>query len=179
MIFPEGTPGIGKPFSDRYQLQEWRVGHCELAIRYRAPVVPVGIVGAEEQMPQLARIPMPKASPVPYLPVPATPLPLPVRYHIHFGEPMHFQGSPHDEDRVIAAKVEEDRQAELDAIAGKQAQVGWGSQIRSYVLQPYRMVKDHRTGIEVGDAQKVLDGGIDDFIEGWLAGSMGDAAKSD
>jgi len=100
LIFPEGTPGIGKPFTDRYQLQEWRVGHVELAIRYRAPVVPVGIVGAEEQMPQLARIPMPRTSPVPYLPVPATPLPLPVRYHIHYGEPLRFdrEFEPRDAD---------------------------------------------------------------------------------
>ena len=44
----------------------------------------------------------------------------------------------------------------------------WGSQIRSYVLQPYTMVKDHRTGVEVGNAQAVLEGGIDPFIEGYL-----------
>jgi len=100
MLFPEGVPGIGKPFSSRYQLQEWRVGHVELAIRHQAPVVPVGIVGAEEQMPQLARIPMPRSSPLPYLPVPATPLPLPVRYHIHYGEPIRFdrEFEPHDAD---------------------------------------------------------------------------------
>ncbi|MBX2796545.1 MAG: acyltransferase family protein [Myxococcales bacterium] len=100
MIFPEGTPGIGKPFRDRYQLQEWRVGHCELAIRYQSPVVPVAIVGAEEQMPQLTRIPLPRALGVPYLPVPATPVPLPVRYHIHYGEalPFHEDYSPDDAD---------------------------------------------------------------------------------
>src|SRR4026209_1033595 len=51
---------------------------------------------------------------------------------------------------MYAAKVEEERSAELDAIAGKQAQVGWGSQIRSYVLQPYQMVKDLRTEVETG-----------------------------
>ncbi len=90
MIFPEGVPGIGKPFRDRYQLQDWRKGHCELAIRHRAPVVPVGIVGAEEQMPQLFRIPVGKRCPLPYLPVPATLVPLPVRYHIHYGEPLRF-----------------------------------------------------------------------------------------
>jgi 1-acyl-sn-glycerol-3-phosphate acyltransferase len=88
MIFPEGVPGIGKPFSKRYQLQDWRQGHCELAIRHRAPVVPVGIVGAEEQMPQLFRIPLP--GPMPYLPIPATLVPLPVRYHIHYGAPIRL-----------------------------------------------------------------------------------------
>jgi peptide chain release factor 2 len=69
---------------------------------------------------------------------------------------------------MIAAKAEEDRQAELDAIAGKQAQVGWGSQIRSYVLQPYQMVKDLRTEIETSDVSGVLDGDIDEFVEGYL-----------
>ena len=51
MIFPEGTPGIIKPFHKRYQLQKFRVGHAELAIRHQVPVIPVGIVGAEEQLP--------------------------------------------------------------------------------------------------------------------------------
>ena len=69
---------------------------------------------------------------------------------------------------MIAAKAEEDRAAELDAIAGKQAQVGWGSQIRSYVLQPYQMVKDLRTEIETSDVDGVLAGDIDQFVEGYL-----------
>ena len=69
---------------------------------------------------------------------------------------------------MYAAKVEEERAAELDAIAGKQAQVGWGSQIRSYVLQPYQMVKDLRTEVESGNVSGVLDGDIDEFMEGWL-----------
>ena len=68
----------------------------------------------------------------------------------------------------VAAKVEEERAAELDAIAGKQAQVGWGSQIRSYVLQPYQMVKDLRTEVESGNVAAVLDGDLDEFMEGYL-----------
>jgi 1-acyl-sn-glycerol-3-phosphate acyltransferase len=117
MIFPEGVPGIGKRWKDRYQLQDWRQGHCEIAIRHRAPVIPVGIVGAEEQMPQIARIPIP--GPLPYLPVPATPFPLPVRYHIYYGEPVHleddYEPSDADEpDRVAeaAARVK----ASVDAL---------------------------------------------------------------
>lgn len=51
-------------------------------------------------------------------------------------------------------------------------EIAWGSQIRSYVLQPYRMVKDHRTGVEVGDADRVLDGDLDPFIEAWLVGMI-------
>ncbi len=107
MIFPEGVPGIGKLFRQRYQLQEWRVGHCELAIRHRAPVVPVGIVGAEEQMPQIARIPAPRGLPIPYIPVTATPIPLPVRYHIHYGEPLRFDLEYEPDDADEPEKVHE------------------------------------------------------------------------
>jgi 1-acyl-sn-glycerol-3-phosphate acyltransferase len=96
MIFPEGTPGIGKRYRDRYKLQDWRQGHCELAIRHSEPVIPVGIVGAEEQMPQIARIELGGA--LPYIPIPATPFPLPVRYHIHYGEPIRFDQEFRPED---------------------------------------------------------------------------------
>ena len=58
-----------------------------------------------------------------------------------------------------------EREAEQDEINAQKQQIAWGSQIRSYVLHPYQMVKDHRTDHETGNAQKVLDGGIDDFIE--------------
>jgi peptide chain release factor 2 len=69
---------------------------------------------------------------------------------------------------MIAAKVIEEREAELDKIAGRQAQVGWGSQIRSYVVQPYQMVKDLRTEVEVNNINAVLDGDLDVFMEGYL-----------
>jgi peptide chain release factor 2 len=69
---------------------------------------------------------------------------------------------------MIAAKIEEEREAELDSIAGRQAQVGWGSQIRSYVVQPYQMVKDLRTEVETSNISGVLDGDLDEFMEGYL-----------
>lgn len=69
----------------------------------------------------------------------------------------------------IAAKIEEEHQAELDAIGGKQAQVGWGSQIRSYVMQPYQMVKDLRTEVETGNVDAVFGGDLDAFMEGYLS----------
>ena len=97
MIFPEGVPGIAKPFRERYQLREFRVGHAELAIRHQVPVVPVGIVGAEEQMPQLARLPL-HAFGAPHLPLPLTPVPLPVRYHLHYGEPLRLHEGLRPED---------------------------------------------------------------------------------
>lgn len=87
MIFPEGVPGVAKHFRDRYKLQDWRVGHVELAIRHRAPVVPVGLVGAEEQMPQIGRIPIALMG-APFIPITLTPLPMPVRYHLRYGPPI-------------------------------------------------------------------------------------------
>ncbi len=62
---------------------------------------------------------------------------------------------------------------------GNKTDNSWGSQIRSYVLHPYRMVKDHRTGAEVGDANRVLDGGVDPFIEAFLRGQMAAPGKDD
>jgi peptide chain release factor 2 len=64
------------------------------------------------------------------------------------------------------------RKEEQDKREGQKMEIGWGSQIRSYVLQPYRMVKDHRTGETVGDADSVLDGAIDPFLEAWLKGKI-------
>lgn len=90
LIFPEGLPAIGKPLRERYQLRSFRVGFAELALRYRIPVIPVGIVGSEEQWPQLGRIARWHPFGLPYLPIVATPLPLPVHYHIQYGEPLHL-----------------------------------------------------------------------------------------
>ena len=69
---------------------------------------------------------------------------------------------------ILAEKAREDRQAELEAISGPKAQIGWGSQIRSYVLQPYQMVKDLRSGFEVGNVNGVLDGDLDPLMEAYL-----------
>jgi peptide chain release factor 2 len=69
---------------------------------------------------------------------------------------------------MVAAKIEEEHEADLAKIAGRQAQVGWGSQIRSYVVQPYQMVKDLRTEVETSQIDAVLDGDIDEFMEGYL-----------
>ena len=70
---------------------------------------------------------------------------------------------------MLAVRREEERANELQRIAGgKQAQVGWGSQIRSYVLQPYQMVKDLRSDHEVGNVGGVLDGDLDGFMEAYL-----------
>ena len=64
----------------------------------------------------------------------------------------------------------EKRKEEAKTIEGEKREIGFGSQIRSYVLQPYQMIKDVRTGYEVGDVQRVLDGDLDGFIEAYLSG---------
>ncbi|MBX3251838.1 MAG: glycerol acyltransferase, partial [Myxococcales bacterium] len=113
-----GVPGISKRYSERYELREFRTGHAELAIRFGATVVPTALVGAEEQMPQLARLPIPLFG-APFLPLPATPFPLPVRYHLRYGAPIRFEEPPtrSDEPAVIrraAARVQEAVAALLD-----------------------------------------------------------------
>ena len=68
----------------------------------------------------------------------------------------------------LAELEREQREAELSAVRGEQRDVAWGSQIRSYVLHPYQMVKDHRTGHETGNTTAVLDGDLDPFITAFL-----------
>ena len=67
----------------------------------------------------------------------------------------------------------EKKRAEAQAIAATKLDIAWGSQIRSYVLQPYRMVKDHRTKVEIGDVDRVLDGDLDDFMKAFLEWKSG------
>jgi 1-acyl-sn-glycerol-3-phosphate acyltransferase len=133
MIFPEGVPGIGKPYKDRYQLQDWRVGHAELAIRHQAPVIPVAFIGAEEQMPQIARLDgLGKRLGLPYLPIPATPFPLPVRYHIHYGKPIDLAEDYSPEQADDPAVV---REAALRVKAAVQELIRQGLQKRKGVFR--------------------------------------------
>ena len=69
--------------------------------------------------------------------------------------------------RLYEAELEK-RRAKEDALHAQKKEIAWGSQIRSYVLQPYRMVKDHRTSVEMGNVDRVLDGDLDRFIEAFL-----------
>lgn len=68
-----------------------------------------------------------------------------------------------------------EREAKANATASSKTEIGWGHQIRSYVLQPYQMVKDNRTGTEKGNAHGVLDGDIDAFLEASLAQRVGES----
>jgi peptide chain release factor 2 len=79
--------------------------------------------------------------------------------------------------RVLRARLlqleEEKRRAEIAELKGEHVDAGWGNQIRSYVLHPYQMVKDHRTAQETGNVQAVLDGQLDEFMEAYLRFTMG------
>ena len=77
----------------------------------------------------------------------------------------------------LAERERQLRVEELDAIKGEQRTVGFGSQIRSYVLQPYQMVKDLRTEHEAGNVQGVLDGDLDPFMEAYLQWRRATAAS--
>lgn len=68
----------------------------------------------------------------------------------------------------LVEKEQAEKQAKLNELKGEQGEIGWGNQIRSYVFCPYTMVKDHRTNVEVGNVDGVMDGNIDPFIEAYL-----------
>ncbi|MBI4710767.1 MAG: peptide chain release factor 2, partial [Nitrospirae bacterium] len=74
--------------------------------------------------------------------------------------------------KVLRAKLfavkKKEQDKKMEELIGEKKDIAWGSQIRSYILQPYQLVKDHRTGLEKGDVNFVLDGGIDDFIREYL-----------
>jgi peptide chain release factor 2 len=74
--------------------------------------------------------------------------------------------------QILGAKLAErqraERRSELDSLSGPQSEVAWGSQIRSYVMAPYQLVKDLRTGYETGNVEAVLDGDLDGFMTAYL-----------
>jgi len=114
-VFPEGVRGMNKLYAQRYQLQRFGMGFMRLALETETPIVPVGIVGSEEQQPGFANLGrLGKLLGMPALPITATfpwlgplgLLPLPVKYRIHFGAPLTFEGDSSEEDEVIEAKVD-------------------------------------------------------------------------
>jgi 1-acyl-sn-glycerol-3-phosphate acyltransferase len=118
MAFPEGVRGMNKTFSERYRLQRFGLGFMRLALATDTPIVPVAVIGSEEQQPGLFNLErlasllgMPAFPITPTFPWlgPLGLLPLPVKYRIHFGEPMRFQGDPNDEDRNVERLVRDVR----------------------------------------------------------------------
>lgn len=100
IVFPEGIRGSGKPYRLRYQLQRFGHGFMHLAMEHNTPILPVGIVGAEETMPSLGNIkPLARLLNVPYFPL-APLVPLPAKMVLHFGEPMVFENNARNEGEV-------------------------------------------------------------------------------
>ncbi len=137
MVFPEGERGFVKPYTQRYQLQRFGLGFLRLALETDTPIVPIGIVGSEEQSPgllrseTLGRLLGAPVAPItltfPWLGL-ASFLPLPVKFRLHFGEPLRFDGDAHDEDAVIEKKVDVVKAAIRREIAkGLAARKSWFS----------------------------------------------------
>jgi 1-acyl-sn-glycerol-3-phosphate acyltransferase len=112
LVFPEGARGISKTFDQRYKLTEFGLGFMRLAIETDTPIVPVAVIGAEEQYVSVANVAglakllrMPAFPIVPQLFFPGGQLPLPTKYRLWFGEPMRFTGDPDDDDAIIDERV--------------------------------------------------------------------------
>lgn len=113
LVFPEGSRGISKTFDQRYKLTDFGLGFMRMALAARAPIVPVAVIGAEEQyisvanLQRIARVfGMPALPVMPQLLLPGGFLPLPTKYRIYFGAPLAFEGDPDDEDAAIEAHVQ-------------------------------------------------------------------------
>ncbi len=114
-VFPEGQRGFVKTWDKRYQLQRFGTGFMRLALETDTPIVPVGIVGSEEQSPAVANLrwlgrlfgspAFPITPTFPWLGL-AGFVPFPVKFRIHFGKPLRFEGDANEEDAQIEKKVE-------------------------------------------------------------------------
>jgi 1-acyl-sn-glycerol-3-phosphate acyltransferase len=118
LVFPEGTKGPSKSYTDRYQLRRFgRGGFVEIAMRAGVPVIPIAVVGSEEAMPILFRLPtLAKALGVPYVPVTANLLalgplgvvmPFPAKFKLRVLDPVHFNVPP-DQDRYSKSRIMEE-----------------------------------------------------------------------
>lgn len=113
MVFPEGARGISKTWAHRYQLEEFGLGFMRLALETNTPIVPIAVIGAEEQVVSVANLTrvgkffgMPSFPIIPQMLIPGIGLlPMPTKYRIYFGEPLIFEGNPDDEDAEIEVKV--------------------------------------------------------------------------
>lgn len=100
IVFPEGVRGSGKLFKQRYKLQRFGHGFMHLAMKHKAPIIPVGIVGCEESIISFADMkPLAKLLGIPYAPL-VIPLVFPTKVYLHFGKPMYFENDVHTEHEV-------------------------------------------------------------------------------
>jgi 1-acyl-sn-glycerol-3-phosphate acyltransferase len=110
MVFPEGARGVSKPWFQRYHLQRFGTGFLRLALETNTPIVPFAFVGGEEMMINLGNLPsLARILKFPSFPILLTPLPLPSKCSLRFGEPLHFQGTGEETDAEVQAMVEQVR----------------------------------------------------------------------
>lgn len=131
LVFPEGVRGIAKTFERRYRLAEFGSGFVRLALETQTPVVPVAVIGAEEQYISVADLkPLARLFGMPTLPVVpqvlfSGPLPLPTKYRIVFGEPIHFGGDADDDETSVGKKAQQVRRTVQEMLRqGLQARTG-------------------------------------------------------
>lgn len=108
LVFPEGIKGISKLYPQRYQLQEFGLGFMRLALETNTPIVPIAVIGGEEQAPAVMNLkPLAKLLGFPVMPITpyGAPFPLPVKYRLHFGDPLTFTGRSDDDDSELEKKV--------------------------------------------------------------------------
>jgi 1-acyl-sn-glycerol-3-phosphate acyltransferase len=112
LVFPEGARGVTKTFDRRYELTDFGLGFMRLAVECATPIVPVAVIGGEEQYISVANVDrLAKLLRVPAFPIipqvllPGGQLPLPTKYRLWFGEPMRFSGDSDDDDAVMEEKV--------------------------------------------------------------------------
>ncbi|MES2503303.1 MAG: lysophospholipid acyltransferase family protein [Myxococcota bacterium] len=114
MVFPEGVGGISKLFKNRYKLAKFGHGFMRLAVETGTPILPVALIGAEEQAPSIANFKwLGKLFGTPGFPLifpQIIPLPLPVKYRIHIGKPIYFTGHGKESDEQIANYVAQTKQ---------------------------------------------------------------------
>lgn len=126
LVFPEGVRGVSKVYRDRYQLQPFGHGFMRLALSCDTPIVPVAVIGAEEQAPSLHNSEaLARLLGLPSFPItPTFPLlpfglfPYPVKYRIYFGDPLYFEGEAHEERAEVTEKVEAVRGA-IQSLLGR------------------------------------------------------------
>jgi 1-acyl-sn-glycerol-3-phosphate acyltransferase len=112
LVFPEGIRGIAKTIGHRYEMTEFGLGFMRLAIETDTPIVPVAVIGGEEQYISVANaeglaklLRLPALPIIPQLFLPGGQFPLPTKYRLWFGEPMRFSGDPDEDDAVMEEKV--------------------------------------------------------------------------
>jgi 1-acyl-sn-glycerol-3-phosphate acyltransferase len=112
LVFPEGVKGISKPFTQRYQLQDFGAGFMRIALETGAPILPVAVIGAEEQYVNIGNVKplanllgIPACPIIPQMMLPFGQLPLPTKYRLFFGAPLRFIGNANTDEAVVAEYV--------------------------------------------------------------------------